>query len=58
MLAGAALLYGCLARRPTLRGIVDFVTARFEEAADQFDEGLVKLPVLDVGRPDLSLHRR
>ena len=49
----AALLYGCLTHRPTLRGIVDFVTARFEDAADQSDEGLVKLPVLDVRRPDL-----
>ena len=49
----AALLYGCLTHRPTLHGIVDFVTAHFEDAADQSDEGLVKLPVLNVRRPDL-----
>ena len=49
----AALLYGCLARRPTLRGIADFVIGRFEDATYQSDEGLVKLPMLDVGRPDL-----
>ena len=42
-----------MTRRPALRGIVDFVTARLEDAADQSTDGLVKLPVLNVSRPDL-----
>ena len=32
-----------MTRRPALRGVVDFVTARFEDAADQTTDGLVKL---------------
>ena len=49
----AAPLYGCMTHQPALCGVVNFVTAQFEDAADQTTDGLVKLLVLNMNRPDL-----
>ena len=51
----AALLYGCMTRWPALRGIVDFLTARFEDTADQSTDSFIGLMLAD---PISSLHRR